>query len=69
MTASGRNLVLMVFVGASVAFAVSVVFQLGGPFDGAVGVAPTAFELALTRYGQIDSGGPVIAPSSFGALR
>ncbi|MFE7560748.1 hypothetical protein [Kitasatospora sp. NPDC057500] len=57
LTATGRNLVLMGFVGASVAFAVSLVFQLSGPFDGAVRVEPTAFELALTRYDQIDSGG------------
>ncbi|MER5354851.1 hypothetical protein ABT093_31515 [Kitasatospora sp. NPDC002551] len=58
LTANARNLVLMGFVGASVAFAVSLVFQLSGPFDGAVRVAPTAFELALTRYDQIDGGGP-----------
>ncbi|KJY29760.1 DUF4239 domain-containing protein [Streptomyces sp. NRRL S-495] len=69
LTANGRNLVLMGFVGASVAFAVSMAFQLSGPFDGAVRVAPTAFELALTRYGQIDSGGPVVTPSSSRAPR
>ncbi|MEV6972315.1 hypothetical protein [Kitasatospora sp. NPDC093806] len=65
LTANGRNLVLMGFVGASVAFAVSLVFQLSGPFDGAVRISPTAFELALTRYDQIDSGDPgVVLPSS-----
>ncbi|MFC5667656.1 hypothetical protein ACFP3U_32400 [Kitasatospora misakiensis] len=64
LTANGRNLVLMGFGGASVAFAVSLVFQLSGPFDGAVRVAPTAFERALTRYDQIDSGRPAAAPSS-----
>ncbi|MFB6891012.1 hypothetical protein ACFCX4_17085 [Kitasatospora sp. NPDC056327] len=58
LTANGRNLLLMGFVGASVAFAVSLVFQLSGPFDGAVRVAPTAFELALGRYDQTDSGIP-----------
>ncbi|MED7952706.1 hypothetical protein PUR61_36075 [Streptomyces sp. BE20] len=56
LTAGGRNLVLMGFMGAAVAFAVGLVFQLSGPFDGTVKVEPAAFELALTRYEQIDVG-------------
>ncbi|WP_327677096.1 bestrophin-like domain [Kitasatospora sp. NBC_00458] len=63
LTADRRNLVLMGFMGASVAFAVGLVFQLSGPFDGTVRVGPTAFELALTRYEQIDAGdGGVMGP-------
>ncbi|MFJ1755348.1 hypothetical protein [Kitasatospora sp. NPDC088134] len=50
-----RNLVLMCFVGASVAFGVSMVAVMGGPFSGAVRIQPTAFQLALERYDQIDT--------------
>ncbi|WP_441246009.1 hypothetical protein [Kitasatospora sp. McL0602] len=56
LTANVRNLMLMAFVGASVAFGVSLVVEFSGPFSGVVKVDPTAFQLALVRYDQIDSG-------------
>ncbi|QKW19626.1 DUF4239 domain-containing protein [Kitasatospora sp. NA04385] len=65
LTSNPRNLVLMCFVGASVAFGVSMVTVMSGPFSGAVRVQPTAFELALERYDQIDSDAGVSAPPPF----
>ncbi|MFB9371388.1 bestrophin-like domain [Kitasatospora sp. NPDC001664] len=56
LTSNARNLVLMCFVGASVAFGVSLVVELSGPYTGVVRVQPTAFELAEFRFGQIDTG-------------
>lgn len=56
LTSNARNLVLMCFVGASVAFGVSMVAVMSGPFSGAVRVQPSAFQLALERYDQIDTG-------------
>ncbi|PYC83417.1 hypothetical protein C7C46_08750 [Streptomyces tateyamensis] len=55
LTANRRNLAVMCFVGASVAFAVGMVLQLSGPYSGVMGVQPTACSLALVRYDQIDS--------------
>lgn len=55
LMANTRNLMLMCFVGASVAFGVSMVAVMSGPFSGAVRIEPTAFQLALERYDQIDT--------------
>ncbi|MER5866805.1 hypothetical protein [Kitasatospora sp. NPDC002040] len=56
LTANARNLVLMGFLGACVAFGVSLVVELSGPYTGLVRLQPTAFELAQVRYDQIDTG-------------
>ncbi|GAA1977064.1 DUF4239 domain-containing protein [Kitasatospora viridis] len=55
MTANRRNLMVLCFVGATVAFAVGLVLQLSGPYSGVLKVQPAAFQLALTRYDQMDA--------------
>ncbi|WP_457030151.1 bestrophin-like domain [Kitasatospora sp. P5_F3] len=55
LTANARNLVLMGFLGACVAFGVSLVVELSGPYSGLVRLQATAFELAQVRYDQIDA--------------
>ncbi|GAA1188366.1 hypothetical protein F4556_004737 [Kitasatospora gansuensis] len=55
LTVNARNLVLMGFLGACVAFGVSLVVELSGPYSGLVRLQPTAFELAQVRYDQIDA--------------
>ncbi|MGW4697247.1 bestrophin-like domain [Kitasatospora cineracea] len=65
LTSNPRNLVLMCFVGASVAFGVSMVAVMSGPFSGAVRIQPTAFQLALERYDQIDNDAGVSALPPF----
>ncbi|WP_405017492.1 hypothetical protein OHV05_10840 [Kitasatospora sp. NBC_00070] len=55
LTVNARNLVLMAFLGACVAFGVSLVVELSGPYSGLVRLQPTAFQLAQVRYDQIDA--------------
>lgn len=56
LPANGRNLVVMCFLGAGVAFGVGLALDLNAPFAGTVQLRPDAFVEALARFEQIDAG-------------